>query len=69
MQVRVSGFRKGDEAALDKNGETDYVTDTIGTVQTPISLGAFSDMTFYTKGVEWQPSAWELQMRYFGDGK
>ena len=69
MQVRVSGFRKGDEAAMDKNGETDYLTDTIGTVQSPISLGAFSDMTFTTKGVEWQPSAWELQMRYFGDGK
>ena len=68
FQVRVSGFRKGDESAVNKNGETDYVTDTIGSIQTPISLGPFRDLNVYTNGVEWQISDYELQGRYFGDG-
>ncbi len=68
FQVRVSGFRKGDEGALNKNAETDYVTDSIGTVSSPISLGPFSDLKVYTNGVDWQISDYELQARYFGDG-
>jgi hypothetical protein len=68
MQVKVSGFRKGDEAAVDKNQETDYVTDTIGTIQTPVSLGAFRDLEVYSNGVQWNISDYELQARYFGDG-
>ncbi len=68
FQVRVSGFRKGDENAQNKNGETDYVTDTIGTVQTPVSLGPFRDLKVYTNGQDWQISDYELQARYFGDG-
>jgi hypothetical protein len=68
LQVRVSGFRKGDENAQNKNGETDYLTDTIGTIQSPISLGPFRDLTVYTHGKDWQVSDYELQARYFGDG-
>ena len=68
FQVRVSGFRKGDENAENKNGETDYVTDTIGTIQSPLSLGPFRDLKVYTHGEEWQISDYELQGRYFGDG-
>jgi hypothetical protein len=68
FQVRVSGFRKGDESASNKDNQTDYVTDTIGTVLSPISLGPFSDLKVYTNGVEWNVSDYELQARYFGDG-
>jgi|GEM_PF-1073169 len=68
FQVRVSGFRKGDEGALNKNAETDYVTDTIGSVQSPISLGPFRDLKLYTNGVEWSVSDYELQGKFFGDG-
>jgi hypothetical protein len=68
MQVKVSGFRKGDESAVNKNQETDYVTDTIGTIQTPVSLGAFRDLEVYSDGVQWTISDYELQARYFGDG-
>lgn len=68
FQVRVSGFRKGDEGAQDKNGETDYVTDTIGSIQSPISLGPFRDLKVFTNGEEWRLSDYELQGRYFGDG-
>jgi hypothetical protein len=68
FQVRVSGFRKGDENATNKNGETDYLTDTIGTIQSPISLGPFRDLSVYSGGREWQISDYELQARYFGEG-
>ncbi len=68
MQIKVSGFRTKDENGDRGNVDDGYVTDTIGTVQKPISLGAFRDLKVFTNGVEWQISDFELQARYFGDG-
>jgi len=68
MQIKVSGFRTKDENGDRGNVEDGYVTDTIGSMQTPVSLGAFRDLKVYTKGVEWKISDYELQGRYFGDG-
>lgn len=68
MQIKVSGFRTKDENGDRGNVEDGYVTDTIGSIQTPLSLGAFRDFNVYTNGIEWKISDYELQARYFGDG-
>lgn len=71
FQVRVSGFRTKDE-----NGDREYLTDSIGTVQRPVTLGPFADFKVYDlnrpgpdgKYPEWKISDYELQARYFGNG-
>jgi hypothetical protein len=66
FQIDVSGFRFGDEAADEtqaKNQSTDYLSDSIGSVNTRDGTGAFSDFA-----AKYGISTNELYARYMTDG-
>ncbi|MGE3758817.1 MAG: hypothetical protein AB7H97_13740, partial [Pseudobdellovibrionaceae bacterium] len=64
FQVRVSGFRTGDESIDDKTfREESYVSSTIGTIGKGGSVGVFADFADQTK-----ISQQEIYARYLGEG-
>lgn len=61
--VKVSGFRKGDEAAFDQEGKSEYVSDTIGKFNKNQGAGIFRDFIS-----DYGISSYQINASFFSEG-